>query len=419
MDDPDNYPLLKRSVTVIGAGIVGICSALQLQRRDFDVTLLDRRSPASETSFGNAGVISRGSIFPVAAPGIHKKLPQILCNRSHEARLHYRYLGQLSPWARQLFRNANTKDFEQNVGVLNELVSLCLAEHSALLKGCGGLALLRQNGWLKLFRTPESFEQSATEQSYLTQCGVDFELLGGQQIRSMEAGLKPIFKGGLWIKNTASVTSPGQVCELYTKLFKEADGRIVHDELRELEWRDEQWKVSCAGSEIKTESVVLSLGAWSKSVLEKLGYRIPMVVERGYHMHYQLGAELGRPIYDVGGGYVMSPMQKGLRVTTGVEWGYGHTPATPVQVKQVQPFVEQAIDIAGEIDSEPWLGRRPCTPDSLPVIGAAHKHRNLWVAFGHGHMGFSMGPVTGRLIAELMTGTETVMNTERFSLSRF
>ncbi len=410
---------MKRSATVIGAGIVGICSALQLQRRGFDVTLLDRRPPASETSFGNAGVISRGSVFPTAAPGIYKKLPQILSNRSREARLHYRYLGQLSPWARQLFKNANTEKFEQHVDVLNELVGLCLAEHKALLNECGGLALLRQNGWLKLFRTPESFEQSAAEQNYLTQCGIDFESLGAKQIRAFEASLEPIFAGGLWIKNTASVVSPGQVCELYAKLFTEAGGRIVLDELRQLDWRDDQWQISCAGGEIKTESVVVSLGAWSKSVLENIGYNIPMVVERGYHMHYKLSAELGRPVHDVDGGYVMSPMQKGLRVTTGVEWGCEHASPTPVQLRQVQPFVEQAIDIADEIDPEPWLGRRPCMPDSLPVIGAAPKHRNLWLAFGHGHMGFSMGPVTGRLIAELMTGSDTVMNTDSFSLSRF
>ena len=112
-------------------------------------------------------------------------------------------------------------------------------------------------------------------------------------------------------------------------------------------------------------------------------------------------------------------MQKGLRVTTGVEWGYEDTEPTPVQLKQVQPFIKEAIDINQELDPEPWLGRRPCMPDSLPVIGAAPKHKNLWLAFGHGHMGFSMGPVTGRLIAELMTKTSTVIDTDRFSLSRF
>ena len=412
---------MNRCVTVIGAGIVGICSALQLQRRGFKVTLLDRRPPASETSYGNAGVISRGSVFPSAAPGIHKKLPEILTNRSREARLHYRYLGQLSPWARRILKNANTEKFEQNINALNALVCLCLKEHKALLGECNGLDLLRESGWIKLFRTAESFENSASEQHYLDKCDIDFERLNSASIQEFESGLNPIFTAGLWIKNTASVSSPGVVCELYAKQFRDMGGTIVLDELEQLEWRDDQWKISCANSQSQTDSVVVALGAWSKVVLEELGYKVPMVVERGYHMHYEMseGTQLSRPVYDVDGGYVMSPMQKGLRVTTGVEWGSEDTEATPVQLKQIQPFVKQAINIADELDPEPWLGRRPCTPDSLPVIGAAHKHRNLWLAFGHGHMGFSMGPITGQLIADLITDQKPALDMDAFSLSRF
>lgn len=410
---------MKRSVTVIGAGIVGICSAIQLQRRGFNVTLLDRKPPASETSFGNAGVISRGSVFPTASPGIHKKLPQILTNRSREARLHYRYISQLAPWARQLFSHANSESFERNINALNSIVRLCLQEHQSLLHECDGLALLRQNGWIKLFRNPATFEHSASEQQHLQQCAIDFEALGARQIQAMEPGLKAIFSGGLWIKNTASVINPGKVCDLYATQFSDKGGTIVLDELQQLEWRDDQWHVRCENQKINSESVVVALGAWTKTVLEPLGYRIPMVVERGYHMHYKLSDHLGRPVYDVDGGYVMSPMQKGLRVTTGVEWGSEYTEATPVQLKQVQPFVKEAIDIEDELDPEPWLGRRPCTTDSLPVISAAHNHHHLWVAFGHGHMGFSMGPITGRLIAEMMTDSKTAIDTAPFSLARF
>ncbi len=400
---------------------MGICSALQLQRRGFKVTLLDRRAPASETSFGNAGVISRGSVFPAASPGIHRKLPEILTNRSREARLHYRYLAQLSPWGRRILKNANADTFEQNIAALNSLVALCLREHKLLLDECNGLDLLRESGWIKLFRTAESFAESATEQYHLENCDIEFERLNRASIRELESGLNPIFAAGLLIKNTASVSSPGAVCELYANKFAEAGGTIALDELKQLEWRDDQWQITCENSQSQSQSVVVSLGAWSKVVLEQLGYKVPMVVERGYHMHYQInqGAQLSRPVYDVDGGYVMSPMQKGLRVTTGVEWGSENTDPTPVQLKQVQPFVKQAIDIATELDPEPWLGRRPCTPDSLPVIGAAHKHQNLWLAFGHGHMGFSMGPITGLLIADLMTDQKPALDTDAFSLSRF
>lgn len=418
---PLSPPPMSNRVTVIGAGIVGICSALQLQRRGFNVTLLDRKPPASETSSGNAGVISRGSIFPEAAPGVYRKLPAILSNRSRDARLHYGYFMQLSRWGRQALKNSRVDRFEANVSVLNELVERCLSEHQLLLADCGGESLLRENGWLKLFRDPESFESSADEQKILDDCGVEFQRLGAADIAELEKGLNAIFAGGLLIKSTASVSSPSAVCELYAKLFVEAGGDIVCDDYQQLEPHNSGWRVNCAGTNRETDKVVMALGAWSKVVLEELGYKIPMVVERGYHMHYDLQGDtsLGRPVFDVNGGYVMSPMQKGLRVTTGVEWGSENTAPTPVQVKQVKPFVQEAIDINTELDPEPWLGRRPCTPDSLPVISAGHKHTNLWAAFGHGHMGFSMGPITGRLLAEMISSKEPVLDTKAFSLARF
>lgn len=412
---------MSNRVTVVGAGIVGICTALQLQRRGFKVTLLDRKAPASETSFGNAGVISRGSIFPEAGPGVHRKLPAILSNRSREARLHYSYLMQLTRWGRRFLQNARAETFDQNVRVLNDLVGRCLVEHRHLLNECNGIALLRENGWLKLFRHVESFENSANEQQALESCGVEFERLNADYIHDLEKSLKPIFAAGLWIKNTASVTHPGRVCELYAGLFTDAGGEIVCDELQALSQYEDGWELRCSNSDRMTDKVVIALGVWSKVVLETLGYRLSMAVERGYHMHYamQNGASLSRPVFDVDGAYVMSPMEKGLRVTTGVEFGSENSAPTPVQLKQVKPFVAQAIEIDAELDPEPWLGRRPCTPDSLPVISPAHKHKNLWTAFGHGHMGFSMGPITGQLLADLVMGKPAMMNTDPFRLSRF
>jgi len=412
---------LSSRVTVIGAGIVGICSALQLQRRGFQVTLLDRKPPATETSFGNAGVISRGSIFPEVSPGIVRKLPSILSNRSRDARVHYSYLMQLTRWGSRALPNARVANYEKNVCVLNELIKHCLPEHKSLLADCSGSGLLRENGWLKLFRDPVAFEKSADEQKTLADSGIDFQCLSAKEISDLEKGLNGIFTGGLWIKSTASVSSPGEVCKLYAKLFVEAGGEVVCDELQHLIYQDSSWSIECASSERTTDKVVIALGAWSKVVLEKLGYTVPLIVERGYHMHYKMqqGISLSRPVFDVNGGYVMSPMQNGLRVTTGVEFGSEHTEPTPVQLKQVKPYVSEAIGIDTEIDPEPWLGRRPCTPDSLPIISAAHKHKNLWTAFGHGHMGFSMGPITGCLLADMMTSKTPAINTDAFSLSRF
>jgi D-amino-acid dehydrogenase len=410
---------MSQRVVVCGAGIVGICTAIHLQQRGFNVTLLDRREPARETSFGNAGVISRGSVFPEATPGIWKKIPGYLSNRKVDARLHYRYLPTLSPWGVGVLRNARTEAYRRNIKALNVIVSGCLREHKALMRVSGALPLLRENGWMKLFRHTQSFEASAGEQHQLTQCGVPFDRISARELNDLEPALADIFTGALLINNTASVSSPGAVGESYAKYFAGAGGTVVQDELVRLQPADTGWSVQTTNQNLACEHVVVSMGAWSKRLLESMGYRVPLAVERGYHMHYRADRTLRRPVYDVDAGYVMSPMQRGIRVTTGVEWASENSKPTPVQLKKVEPRVREAITLKQQIDDEPWLGRRPCMPDSLPVIGKATRHANLWLAFGHGHMGFSMGPITGRLIAEMICGARPIIDTAPFGLTRF
>lgn len=410
---------LSQRIVVCGAGIVGICSAIHLLKCGYQVSLLDRRGPAQETSFGNAGVISRGSVFPSAAPGLWKKIPGYLSNRHIEARVHYRYLPTLSPWGIRVLRNARQTPYQANIRALNILVAACLDEHKILMKASGALDYLRENGWLKLYRQVETFEQSAVEQSQLSECGIPFDRVSASDLSSMEPSLSGVFTGGLLINNTASVSSPGAVGQRYADYFVSLGGEIVIDEITNLQQRSSGWLVQARHQKIQCDHVLVAMGAWSKPLLEGMGYSVPLAIERGYHMHYHCDAPISRPVFDVNAGYVMSPMQQGIRVTTGVEWASGDAPPTPVQLQQVEPRVREALSIDQPVDDEPWLGRRPCMPDSLPVIGKATRHANLWLAFGHGHMGFSMGPITGRLIAEMITGGRPVIDTAPFGLDRF
>lgn len=410
---------MSQHIVVCGAGIVGICSAIHLLKRGYRVTLLDRRGPAQETSFGNAGVISRGSVFPEASPGIWKKIPGYLSNRKVEARVHYRYLPAMSPWGMGVLRNAKPEAYRSNIQALNILVSACLDEHKKLMLQSGSQHLLRENGWLKLYRQNRSFESSASEQRQLAQCGIPFDCVSPADIDVIEPSLQKVFCGGLLINNTASVSSPGDVGQSYADYFVAEGGKLVIDDVAALQKQSDTWRVKTASGALECDHVLISMGAWSKTLLEELGYRVPLAVERGYHMHYQCDTPINRPVYDVDAGYVMSPMQRGIRVTTGVEWAAENARPTPVQLKQVEPRVREAVTLKQQVDNEPWLGRRPCMPDSLPVIGMATRHANLWLAFGHGHMGFSMGPVTGRLIAEMISGTRPIIDTAPFGLSRF
>jgi len=410
---------MNHHIVVCGAGIVGICSAIQLLKCGYKVTLLDRRGPAGETSFGNAGVISRGSVFPEASPGIWKKIPGYLSNRKIEARFHYRYLPAMSPWGAGVLRNSRDAAYRANLRALNMIVSACLDEHKKLMQLSGAQQFLRENGWLKLFRRKETFEGTAAEQQQMTHYGISYDCVSSQELRDMEPSLQEVFCGGLLINNTASVSDPGAVGQHYAEYFVAQGGNVVIDDIVRLEDKADGWIVHTGSSQLSCDQVLVSMGAWSKRLLESMGYRVPLAVERGYHMHYQCSSPITRPVFDVDAGYVMSPMQRGVRVTTGVEWAGNDAPPTPVQLRKVEPLVREALVLQQSVDNEPWLGRRPCMPDSLPVIGMATRHANLWLAFGHGHMGFSMGPITGRLIAELITGARPIIDTTPFGLARF
>jgi D-amino-acid dehydrogenase len=167
--------------------------------------------------------------------------------------------------------------------------------------------------------------------------------------------------------------------------------------------------------------VVVALGPWSDDVFRPLGYDIPLAVKRGYHMHYGVrgNATLGHPVRDADGGFALAPMSKGMRLTTGVEFADRDAPASPVQLFRDEPLARELFPLAERLDPEPWLGRRPCLPDMIPVIGKGVRHRGLWFAFGHAHHGFTLGPVSGRLLAEMMTGEEPFTDPSLYAASRF
>jgi D-amino-acid dehydrogenase len=172
---------------------------------------------------------------------------------------------------------------------------------------------------------------------------------------------------------------------------------------------------------VTADRAVLALGPWSSDLTTKLGYSLPLQVKRGYHMHYAArpGATLSQPVLDAEIGYVITPMVRGIRLTTGVELGLRDSPKTPVQLAAVEPIARETFPLGERVDAEPWLGRRPCTPDMMPIIGPAPHHQNLWFAFGHAHHGLTLGPVTGRIIAEMMTGEQTIVDATPFRADRF
>ena len=410
---------MTRSVAVLGAGIVGISCALHLAWRGFRVTLVDRREPGSETSFGNSGVIGRASIAPLSQPAIWTRLPRYAANRDRAVRFGPGYPVRELGWFVRFLANARPGAFDANARHLNALLSHALDEHETLLAGDSGL--LRRDGWLQLFRTESGFEASAGTRALWYRHGVRFRILDRGGLREIEPHLGPVFRRAIWLTDVASVADPAQICRVLAERFAAEGGNVLRAEARSVAATGAGVRIGLDDGDLHADEAVVALGPWSTDLLAPLGYRLPVIRERGYHLHLapRHDEPLGRPCLDAEGAYVVTPMKAGLRLTTGIEFSAPDAPPTPVQLESVLPLAREAFPAGGEVESKPWLGARPGTPDSLPVIGRAPCHPNLWFAFGHASIGFALGPATGRLIAEMMSGEPPLVDPYPYAATRF
>lgn len=396
-----------KQVIVLGAGIVGVCCALELQRRGLDVTLVDRQAPGQETSAGNAGVLARSSLMPFNHPGLWRQLPRLLRNDAVQFRYRASYLARNLGWAAGFLARARPSVFHETTAALDGLIRLSAAEHLRLLDAAGIRHRLRDSGWIFLYRSEQAWHGGALARAAYARHQVPTQALAPAELAQLEPALAPIFARALWIQGSYSVDDPGAVTAAYADLFQRSGGTLRRLRASAIRRDGERgWEVQGdAGSETLTApALVVALGPWSKALLKTTGIDLPLAFERGYHMHYGAadGPALGRPVYDTGGGYVLSPMARGLRLTTGVELDDCEAPPRPVQLDLAEARAREAIGLGPRLDPKAWLGRRPTLPDSRPMIGQAPRHPGLWLALGHQHIGFSTAPGTARILAELM-----------------
>ncbi|MDT8838533.1 NAD(P)/FAD-dependent oxidoreductase [Paraburkholderia fungorum] len=410
---------MKFDTVVLGAGIVGVSVAVHLQKRGRQVALVDRKQPGNETSFGNAGLIQREGVYPYAFPRDLGTLLRYARNQSPDVRYHADAILKTAPFLWQYWRNSHPAKHAAIARSYATLIEHCVDEHRALAAEAGASALLRPTGWIKVFRTAAVWDEEIRHaEQWHREYGVEFEALDAGQLQQKEPDLNKTLLGGLRYTESESVSDPNALVTAYAKYFETLGGRFFignADSFRE------SWSVDTQDGAITASSAVVALGPWSDRVSARLGYRLPLAVKRGYHMHYapQGAARLNHPVLDVEKGYVLAPMAKGIRLTTGAEIAHCDAPKTPTQLAAVEPVARTLFPLGERLDNEAWMGRRPCTPDMMPIIGPARNHKDLWFAFGHAHHGLTLGPVTGRLIAEMMTHEETLVDTRPFRVERF
>jgi len=406
-------------VIVLGAGIVGVSAAYAARQRGLSVILVDRREPGSETSYGNAGILSSGSILPLNKPSLFKALPAYLTNRHAALRWDPAWAMANIDWIVRFLANAAPSRVKPRAAALHGLIGASLKLHREWIVKADAAHRIRETGWLKAWRS-DALAAARQEQAFLAEYGIDSRILDRQAISALEPNILPVYKVGLLHTQTASVDSPGEVVKAYARMFSGAGGEIRQSDIKAIVPDGEGWRVVLANDAISARHVVVALGPWSPDLLRPLGYRVPMAFERGYHREFKPNPArpLHRPIHDAEGSFLMTPMEQGIRVTSGVELTSRDAPSSFAQLDAVIPVARGALEF-GEPVGEPWRGARPTLPDSLPMIGPAPRHSGLWLAFGNQHIGFTTGPATGAAIAAMIAGTAPPFDATAFSPGRY
>lgn len=415
----DKIPGSQVDVAVLGGGIVGVSAGVAARQRGLSVVVIDRREPGSETSYGNAGILSSGSILPLNKPSLWSALPSYLGNTSAALRWNPLWAMKNLDWLARFLGNAVPSRTRPRATALHGLINASLKLHREWIVTAGAPQRIRETGWLKAWRS-DAVEAAKAEQAFLAGFGIASELLDRQAISALEPNILPVYKVGLLHTQTASVDSPGAVTKAYARMLQSLGGEVCRSDIKAIEPNEGGWRVVLGDGTLAARHVVVALGPWSADILRPLGYRVPLATERGYHQEFtpNPARRLQRPIHDAEGSFLMSPMENGIRVTSGVELTDRDAPSSFAQLDMVVPLARGVVEFGAAV-GEPWRGARPTLPDSLPMIGKAPRHQRLWLAFGNQHIGFTTGPATGDAIAAMIAGEKPSFDTSAFAPSRY
>ena len=413
---------MQSNVVVLGAGIVGICVALHLQKRGRETILVDRRGAAEETSFGNAGLIQREGVYPYGFPHDFGALLRYGLNRTIDAHYHPSALLRITPFLWQYWHHSRPARHAEVARRYSKLIEHCVSEHQALAAEAEAGGFLHASGWMKVFRTARERDRRFAEaERWRQEFGINHRTIDARALQEMEPHLAPVLVGALHFTEPLAVDDPQGLALAYLRAFERLGGKFVQGNAASLEADGSGWRLRTSRGALSADSAVVALGPWADVLTRALGYDLPLAVKRGYHMHYRAAGEakLNTPMLDTERGYFLAPMRRGIRLTTGAEFALRDAIRTPVQLGRAEPIARDLFPLAERLDTEPWMGARPCTPDMLPVIGRAPRHANLWFAFGHAHHGLTLGAVTGRLVAEMITGEAPLVDPAPYSAERF
>lgn len=413
--------MVARQVTIVGAGIVGICCASYLQRQGHHVRVVDPLPPGRATSFGNAGGLSSGACIPIAMPGILKQIPKWLLDPDGPLVVRPGYLLQALPWLLQFMRAARPEAVERSADAILALTRPLFENLLPLARDAGVTHLIRRVGQLHLYSTDAAFAGDARGREMRLRRGLRLDILGAEEIRQMEPDLAPIFRHAVHFPDHGHCADPLGLSEGLAAELIRRGGEIVQARVDDLDIGPDGVRAlrSTAG-DLPVEELVIAAGAWSHELAARLGHKVPLESQRGYHAMLA-SPNIGprRNVQWTERKFIATPMDGGVRFAGTVEIA---GLKAPPDYRRADALLRQGQDMfpgltGGEVTR--WMGHRPCIPDSVPVVSRSPTHRNVTFAFGHGHIGLICASTTGRLVAELVSGSKPSLDPTPYRIDRF
>lgn len=410
-----------KTIAVVGAGIVGICTGLYLQQAGYKVTIFDKEGVAQGASKGNAGHFATEQVFPLADMSLLPQVPKMLLDPLGPFRIKASYMLKAMPWFIRFIWNMRKSKYQQNKLALKALNQAAMPAYQPLIKAAGVGHLFYQQGSLLV---SEQDEPTALKQVYnsFKDNEVAVYFLNRKSLLALEPNLSDKVKHGIYFKEVGHTADPELLAIGLFDHFISQGGRFCKAEVKRVEQTQDNTQLHTDEQSYTQDKTIIATGAWSKPLAEQLGYSVPLDTERGYHLMLPEQNRLSIPVASLERKFIMTPMLAGLRLAGTVEFAGLRAPANEARAHALLPHAQALLTepLEYQVKSLPnWMGFRPSLPDSLPVIGQAPRHEKVYFAFGHQHLGLTQAAITGQLIAELITGTTTSLDLSPYCISRF